>query len=136
MLYPHGFSDAEIVVSRLQTPVVEQSNLYSCLGRQWPPEQASNPSMRGGRFVFGSNCHDLFVEMPSGNFGGQPHSAVRRKRLAAGQGYAGKNRHSADEKMATAHDPSLFNWRAGPSGEPSAAGTLGRALSEMSKVEW
>src|SRR6516164_1321671 len=73
--------------------------------------------------------------MPSGNFGGQPHSAVRRKRLAAGQGDSGENCYSAEEKMATDHDPSLFNWRAVPSGEPHVVGSLGCTLSGMPKAD-
>jgi hypothetical protein len=104
LLYPHGFSDAEIVISRLEAPVVEQGNLDSCFGGQWPPEQASNPCLRGGRFVFGSDRHDFLVEMPSGNFGGQPHPTVLRKRLATSEAYSGKNHHSAEKKMVADRD--------------------------------
>jgi hypothetical protein len=104
LLYPHGFSDAEIVVSRLQAPVIEQGNLDSCLSCQWTPNQASNPCLRGGRFVFGSDRHDFLVEMPSGNFGGRPHSAVLQKRLTTGEAYSGKNHHSAEEKMVAERD--------------------------------
>jgi hypothetical protein len=42
--------------------------------------------------------------MPSGNFGGQPHSAVRRKRLATGEAYSGKNHHSAEKEMVADRD--------------------------------
>jgi hypothetical protein len=42
--------------------------------------------------------------MPSGNFDGQPHSAVLRKRLAPGEAYSGKNHHSAEEKMVAERD--------------------------------
>jgi len=37
--------------------------------------------------------------------------------------------------MAVDHDPSLFNCGAVPSGGPHGAGSLGRTLSEMPKVE-
>ena len=81
---PFGVGNRELLISDLQTAIVEESDLHCCIGGQCPTEKTLNCDAGDLGVVGRADCNHVLFELVIRDVGHEAHAPIRRKPSATG----------------------------------------------------